>query len=249
MNRKRQAAYNKAYKIEFNQAIFKDAGTCSYYAHFHSMDEYEEFKTSPEIYSEINHEKLIATRKKAASRAAKPNDGILHQIPAESGDPQMTHIIEVVNKDSKLAASFKTFTGLQPISDLRDSMDEAEHNVTAYIERVGQKKLRGRYVTEPYAYRTGVLKAIGRAGFVASAAELVFKAGVKAGIWVVEKEKHGTGEYEEQTIKYRVGIVGHSSEKRRSALRHWDWELRSEQDDYYNSHDKKGNYVELHKRW
>ena len=247
MNRKRQAAYNKAYKIEFNQAIFKDAGTAKHYVHYDN--EYEEFKKYPEQNAEYTYEKLIATRKKAASRAAKPNDGVLHQVPASSGDPQMAYIIEVVNKDSKLAASFKTFTGLQPISDLRDSLDEAEHNVTAYVEWVGQKKLRGRYVTEPYAYRTGVLRAIGRAGFVASAAELVLKAGVKAGIWVVEKEKHGTGEYEQQTIKYRVGIVGHSSEKRRSPLRHWDWELRSEQDGYYMSHDKNGKYVELHKRW
>ena len=246
MNRKQQAAYNKAYKIEFNQAIFKDAGTCAYYAHFINMDKYEDFKTCPESYSEINYETLISSRKRAATRAAKPNDGVLHQDP---DDNQTAYIIEAVNKDSKMAASFKTFTGLQPISNLRDSLDEAKHNVLEYVEAVGVKKLRGRYITEPYTYRTGVLKAIGRAGFVARAAAVILESGVEAGIWVVEEELHGTGEYEDEIIKYRVGIVGHSSEKRRSPLRNWTWEMRNDQDGYYNSHDKNGKYVELHRRW
>ena len=247
MNRKQQAAYNKAYKIEVNNAIWGDAGTGIYYNHFNSMEELAEFKTYPVIYNEIAFETLVASRKRAAKRA-RPNDRVLYTEQVDD-DVQLNHIITTVTADSKLAGSFGNFTGLKPILQLRDSLDEAEFNVRDYIDSVTVKKVRGRYMTQPHAYKTGVLKAIGRAGFTANAAALVLDAGVKAGIWVVEKETHGSGEWHDTITKYRVGIVGHHTEKRHSQLRHWDWELRSEQEDYYMSHDKKGNYIPPDKRW
>ena len=232
MNRKQRAAYQRVFKAETNAAIFKDAATSNYYISFgvFTPEKFSGFtREYKKIYAKIFYDELIDSRKRAERRArAKINDGIIHKEVVEG-----SHLAYIIESASKNVGAFKTFTGVTPISDIEESLVEAIANVLAYVERVGVKKLRGRYVTEPYAYRTGVLKEIGKAGFSAKGSEIVLRAGDLAGIWVVEREFHGTTEFDYPVLKYRIGIVGHSSEHRRSALRSWDYDLRVDQDDYY----------------
>ena len=252
MNRKQQAAYNRVYKEEVNQAIIKDGGEFGkpFYSYFKSMADYPDYLTNSAAFRAKHFDTLIASKKKAASRGYTPKDGSINLV-ATKEEKLLGIIIQAVNDSAKgdreLSRIFRQYTG----SDgkcLRTALEQGHTAIINYINTKGEKKLRGRYITEPYSYKSGVILAMVKVGIPSKVANFILVAGVMASIYIIEGEWHGD-EWEGETLKARIGVVGHHSENRRSPLRRWDYELRAEQDDYYLTHNKEGKYIPPDKRW